>query len=1226
MKDFKKPELYESEQGRFEHIRKNRIETNTEYNQTTKYESGQEEEEDMATEFMGSAFEGLDSFGGLDSIDSGGFGDFGNFGVSNTGADESWRQGKPLYEQFLYSLPMLCKYVFEQMSDGKNTKEEWKNVMKPLQIFGAGLFIVSLLAKVVGFNTPHIPLLGIFVGLTVVAACIIIDYQVYKSGPIAKFKGEVPDETEESPADDTSDPFNLGGLSDNEDGGMDFFNMGDDDTFGSQNLAFGESTMENKLEFNEEAPYESDEDDEEDADDLLAPSDINIMDDEDFKLGLLEQFKKNAKYQGRYIPERKKLLDSFAGMLVTNDKKFSKWVTEKEHSVTYDNIGYTIYKALIDISKGFAKAEGSESKITIVNITSSPLMYKIELRLPSKYFKPSAVEKSVGVFENYMKIDASDTEVQCLISTSSDLYTFRFLRLDYSGLISIGDILRYRDSSGQTPYQKFINPKLGAPILVGLRDSEYPHVVDLEKNTAMAIVGGSGSGKSWLTYELGVNLAMANDFNEINFIVLDAKNSTFWKVFARMPHVLGYHHDETKYLDIAREVEAEMNRRQVMLGEYGLEDFVEARKKFKKKGDYEKLKEFPLLVFVIDEITSTMNTLEGLDDKGEIQKAFIASIANISQKGRSAGVRLLTIGQRSINSSLPKNVRANSSMLFGMKMDASSDFGILFDGSKEVENMKKPTNAGLGIIKSNDVLGYHNLKTLTPGGQDEEQIRMFLRIMAVDWVRRAAGREDLYKKPINTQYEISYNRPMFLDETYTELALGSIFGERDDDKNLISIPGYETDLLNEATNFNNAQRKNENTFTSEQRSVIVEQHKKEPKIAEPVFEQPKIVEPVFEEVFEDNNYSDEEYTENVELPVKKQIQFPDLTDFINNLNLEEDEDIDEEDVDEDFSFEDDDSYQDDLFNAKKELFAKQKEKSLVEDEHIKKFDAPNEPEPHVENIAVNVKSNAEPDLEDFEEDVLESEEPELYETEAIEEPVMQEEEIVEEQNNYFIEDEPDNEDSDNTEPDNEDSDNDDSDNDDFDTDNADSDGINPFGDLFDEEEAEDEAEESTIEEVVYEPAIEKPKVFEKVVPKAPVIKKTAVAEKPKPIINQKPKVQAPIVKKEPIQKPVEREVVKQEPIVKAPPIQQPKRVTPSKPQDSYNTGVKMHFNTPSAQKKETPNISIQQYIVENGVKVGSFDSAIPKEVLDNVYTKNQINKAIRAMEIMSTKDSYLTSI
>lgn len=1206
MKDFKKKSLYESEQGRFEHVRKNRIETNTEYNQTTKYESGIEEEDDMPTEFLSTSFDGLDSFDGLGSIDSGGFGDFGNFGMSTSGVDESWRQGKVGYEQFLYSLPLLCKHVFEQMSDGKNTKEEWKNVMKPLQIFGAGLFIVSLLSKFVGLNTPHIPMLGIFVGLTVVAACVIIDYQVYQSGPIARFKGIVPVEAEETK--DESDPFGFGmPTGDSDVGDMDFFNMGTD-SFGTDNLSLGSETMENSLEFNDSVAFGGSDyaEDEDDADDLLPPSDVNIHDDEDFELGLLEQYKKNSKFQGRYLPERKKLLDSFSGMMVTNDKKFSKWVTEPEHSPVYDNIGYTLYKALIDINKSFSDAEGSGSKITIMDISSSPLMYKIEMRLPAKYFKPAVIERSVETFENYLKIDAADTQVQCLISTSSDIYTFRFLRLDYKGLISIGDIMRYRDDSGKTPYEKFNNPKLGAPMLVGLRDNEYPHIVDLEANTAMAIVGGSGSGKSWLTYELGVNLVTSNDYNEVQFIVLDAKNATFWKTFARMPHVLGYHSDVSMYLDIAREVEAEMNRRQEMLGEFDMEDFVEARRHFKGKKDYENLKKFPLLVFVIDEITSTMNTLEGFDEKKETQKAFISSIENISQKGRSAGVRLLTIGQRAVNASLPKNVRANSSMLFGMKMNAESDFNILFDGSKKVEKMKKPIGAGLGIMTSEDINGYHNLKTLTPGGKDTPQIRTFLRVMALDWIRRAAGRDDLYKKPVNTQYDIAYNRPKFLDETYAELSEGRILNK------LTVSKGLEIDLLHEAIKSNDVQRKNVNTFTEEQRETIVESHKKPVTV---VVEEPiAVVEEDFEEVENVFVSQQQEIEETVAIPVKKQIQFPDLTDFINNLNLEEDDDEEDEEESE-FSFENDDSYQHDLFNAKKELFDRNSKGSKVEDAPIKKSE-------------VLYKAPVEPDIiEEVEEETIVESEPikkenivepiESKTVYAVEEPTV----LVEEETILLETEEPMSgnlfEESD-------------------------------FGDLFDDDEEDEEDVNDLKEEPIVEVPVIKPKVNipvqTKVVEKPKVIDKPIV-EKPKVIdkpikqfeepkkVNTKQPNQPAVVKKEAvIEEVVERnnpikevlsDTIIEKPVIKPPTA--PKRPVQPK-NDNLNGGVKMQFNTPTAKKKETPNISIQQYIIENGVKVGAFESALPKDVLDNVYTKNQINKAIRAMEIMSTKDSYIASL
>lgn len=1162
MRDFKKRKLYENEIGRFKYVIENRIETKTEYNNVSKNLSGHEEEDEDPVW-------GADSpFAGMSDISSGGFDDFGDIGSSlnfgnSGGPDDSWRLNKPMYEQFIYSLPYICKIVTDEISDGKHTKEEWENVLAPIQAMSVILFSLSLMAKVFGFNTPHIPMLGIFIGLTGFVAAVLVEYQVYHKGLIARFKGEeiAEDGVENTELNDEETPLN--GLFNFEDTGeVDLFNMGDSDNL------FQDSGDD--LSFNEEEPIEhEDDEDEDDAEDLLNSSPVNVYDEFDFKHDLLKQFERNSRYKGVYLKSRKELIDSFAGLMVTNDKKFSTWITEREHSVVYDNIAYTLYKALSDINRAFENAEGHGSNITIMDIQSSPLMYKIELKLPNKYFKPAAIERSVETFENYLKVDASDTQVQCLIATSGDMYTIRLLRLDYKGLISIGDILRYRDDSEQTPYEKFINPKLGAPMLVGLRDNEYPHIVDLEANTAMAIVGGSGSGKSWLTYELGVNLIVSNDYNEVNFVVLDAKNATFWKSFARMPHVLGYHSDVSKYLEIAQEIEAEMDRRQVLLNEYDFEDFVEARKVLKAEGDYERLKEFPLLVFIIDEITSTMDELEMMDEKKETWKAFRATLAKISQKGRSAGVRLLTIGQRSIDKSLPKNVRANSSMLFGMKMDATSDFNILFDNAKEVEKMKKPTGAGLGIMKSEDVIGFHNLKTLTPGGTNNKQIRTVLRIMSFDWLRRAAGRDDLYVMPVKTEYNLAYNRPIFLDESYAEMAEGRILSKTEVNT------GYEINLLSDAKEIK-AQKQNSDTFTKSEKEQIILENKPEPvpenkptpTIKEPV----SVEEPVIKEdlsfldtdLFETNDFIED--SDSSDEP-NNNFVFPDLTDFINNMFPDE-QPIENSAIDEELEDDEEEIYE-----------AIVEEVVDVEDdvEDVLEFE-----EEHVPIVPETVEETSSSlDMEELERKKREifnrlnedKEQEQEVETVEVKEITPQLEDI---ESSY-------------------------SESNSFDAETTYLDDI-----LNDEEDTEDLA---VIDEL---PTETEPVIPEKVV--KPIKTPEPEVIKVKPVVaNPEPKVEKLV------SKPVKKDIKASDDMKKA--------LKDLNVEPNINKNVQLKFKSEKVNPiKETPNMSIQEYIITHGVETDTYESSLPKEVVEKVYTARQISKAINKYEIMSTKDSYTAQL
>lgn len=812
MRNFKDKNLWESEVGLFEKFTSEKLVTSSEYN---KYDTGEEEE--IEDDF----FSGVVGFGGDDFSDISSGNDFnfdndfsssGLFGGSDFGQQNNyndWEQDTKL-NSFLASPLYLSRYVFDDITDDENKTEEdkqtkfnfkldhAKDFFKYINISGAFLFSTSLLSYFGFMNTLHHPIFGLITGASCLIGGDFFNWKYFNQGLFAKYKKNdhplVDDietnnsnEMDSNPFGSMENSFGVDGeevnpFSFDEDG----FDFGEDDNKSTISLFDDEE--------DEEYHEDLDDDYEDDTDDtILGKSDVETSNDKLFQKGLIKEFQKNEIYEGERLDTRKEILDSFSGLLLNNDKKFSSWRKESEKSTVYNNIAYTIYKALVEINKQFSTDE--KAKLTVLSIESSPLLYKIQVKLPQTHFTQNKVKNGIDSFTNYLKKDDSDTQVQCSVTVSGDMFTFRFIRLDYKGLISIGDILRYKDDSGKTAYEKMIDPKAFTPMLVGLKDNEYPHVIDLQGNTAMAIVGGSGSGKSWLTYELGMNLVTTSSYNEVNFIVLDYKNAMFWKSFARMPHVLGYHapdganYTEDQFLadalKITNEVVLECQRRQGYLSKIEVEDIKEAHQKFRKSGDFDRIKEIPMLIFIIDEITSTMNKFEQLG-KDEYD-AFRNNLNVIAQVGRSAGVRLLTVGQRSIDKSLPKNVKMNTTLKFGMKM-GESDLNLLFE-DKTVEKMPKPTSIGQGIVTSEDILGYHSIKTLTPGGTDNEQIRMLLRTVSFDWLRRARGLDDLYSPPLFADFKIAYNRPKFLDLSYKELSTGYLLGST------IHNPEVAVDLL-----------------------------------------------------------------------------------------------------------------------------------------------------------------------------------------------------------------------------------------------------------------------------------------------------------------------------------------------------------------------------------------------------------------------------------------------
>ena len=165
----------------------------------------------------------------------------------------------------------------------------------------------------------------------------------------------------------------LNSMEENSDfGGFDFGNTGENSEFSGFDFDTESNVSKlNLMDDDDEEEYE--EYAEEDVNTkILGPSEVDTSDDYIYKQDLIKEFKKNERYKGKYLETRKETLDSFSGLLLNNDKSFTKWKHERERSVVYNNIAYTLYKALIDINGQFAKDD--KEKVTILSI-----MYTITL-------------------------------------------------------------------------------------------------------------------------------------------------------------------------------------------------------------------------------------------------------------------------------------------------------------------------------------------------------------------------------------------------------------------------------------------------------------------------------------------------------------------------------------------------------------------------------------------------------------------------------------------------------------------------------------------------------------------------------------------------------------------------------------------------------------------------------------------------------------------------------
>lgn len=659
--------------------------------------------------------------------------------------DRSYEQGV-WWKDILYSPWYLLVYVTKLLVYDTPNKEEWKGVLQSLNkvtIFSA---LFALFCYIIDFNFIVSPLFQFVTsGLMFGTSFLLLRY-VYGEGLKDKEGTEGYDdlfgEATGNVEEDDITGLGIAGL--NLDGNE--LNLGD----------LGEEVYEGSSD--------------KDISGILPASPIDVTNEKLFSRGLLNEFAKNAIYEGVEIHNRKELLETFSGYIITNDKNYGSWRVIQDRTLEYNNIAYSLFKGLGQMANQFLS---DEEKMVIMDVRSNPLLYKIEVELPS-YFKLNSVRASLHEIESALKKSEDDVDVSVTVSYYGGVFVFKFLRIDNENLISLGDILRFYDEDkGGTALDEFADANKGLPVLLGLRENEYPYVVDLEENTSGAIVGGSGSGKSWLTFLLMFNLVLANDYNNVQFVILDKKNAPFWNQFAKFPHVLGYHTNDEEYLELLRELYKEIDRRKELLNELGAENVKGLRKQYRKEGNTEGLKDVPLLLIIIDEITSTMQSLETMyEDDKERYKEARNIISKITQEGRSLGVRLIMIGQSPIDSSIPRNAMRNSSFKFGMRLDAEGDFEHIY--GKEVARIPKPRSIGLGLARTMEEPGIYMIKTLTPGGSSEHQIMQLIRVLALEWVRRSIGQDELINPPKGTNFELSYNRDKFITESIEDLEKGRI--------------------------------------------------------------------------------------------------------------------------------------------------------------------------------------------------------------------------------------------------------------------------------------------------------------------------------------------------------------------------------------------------------------------------------------------------------------------
>jgi len=208
--------------------------------------------------------------------------------------------------------------------------------------------------------------------------------------------------------------------------------------------------------------------------------------------------------------------------------------------------------------------------------------------------------------------------------------------------------------------------RLDAPVGVG---PAGPVSLDLRVHGPHGLVAGTtGSGKSELLQSLVVSLASRHSPRRLNFVLIDYKGGAAFKDCVDLPHTVGFFTDLDAHLAVRALVSlnAELKRREHILGEHGAKDIIELEESNPSAAPAN-------LLIVFDEFAFL---------KRQVPE-FVAGVIDIAQRGRSLGVHLVLATQRP-SGVIDENIRANTNLRIALRVADQGDSEDVIDRADAV--------------------------------------------------------------------------------------------------------------------------------------------------------------------------------------------------------------------------------------------------------------------------------------------------------------------------------------------------------------------------------------------------------------------------------------------------------------------------------------------------------------------------------------------------------------
>lgn len=355
-------------------------------------------------------------------------------------------------------------------------------------------------------------------------------------------------------------------------------------------------------------------DNDEDKEDTFEPN----MDNIEYSSQELDFSSKLENVQENGVITRELLFNTFKTFFPTNTPEFAEKKEIDSYSEDFQTIETICLKALANV----AKCEMEDVKSKLESATESYFSYELRLKRIKGITKTDDIAREM---EAYFRESSTDTSVNATVDIEGDFYKI-IVTKGVQAVVTFGDTFKHSYIQ-----DFFLNKKNKLPIMVGVSELGEVILADAKIYDTMMIAGKPRSGKSWYVLSILIALMAFNSPEDVQFIIVDPKESNLFNTLSLMPHVCGLHND-SNIMEIMKDIiDNEGARRKKILADNKCDDIWALWKKGIK---------LPILYIVIDEFITVKNNL------GVLWKDFNELMQTVISQLPSQGIRLMFVPHR----------------------------------------------------------------------------------------------------------------------------------------------------------------------------------------------------------------------------------------------------------------------------------------------------------------------------------------------------------------------------------------------------------------------------------------------------------------------------------------------------------------------------------------------------------------------------------------------------